>query len=422
MAIGILSPCLAQRCQNGEVHGWYRCVHGFADHLVGMLLDKFGIHPGEKVFDPFCGTGTTLVECIKRGIYSVGIDANPASCFVSKVKTTAWNMKRDRLLELLDKTIAACSRFPPKAFRHRADTTYRYLEEAGMLKRGWISEKPLVKAIALKGCIKKLPTTAAYKNTLMLALVSEVIRGASNVRFGPELYCGPRKNDWDVNSGFADRVRTMAQDIETLGRVTPRLARVIEGDARECNRIAKGRDYNSFSATITSPPYPAEHDYTRNTRLELAFLEMVTDRSTLRAIKKIMLRSHTKGIYKEDNDKAQVQSNKSIDSIVKSLETKIRDKNHGFARLYPTVIQEYFGGMIRHFRALNALLRPGAKCAYVVGDQSAYLQVHIPTAEILAELVEQVGYTKIEIVRWRSRWSTSTSKQIHENILLFQKP
>jgi len=84
------------------------------------------------------------------------------------------------------------------------------------------------------------------------------------------------------------------------------------------------------------------------------------------------------------------------------------------------VIEEYFGGMKRHLHGLKSLLESGAKCAYVLGDQSAYLQVHVPTARILAELAEELGYRNIEIVPWRNRWSTSTSKEVHENILLFE--
>jgi hypothetical protein len=147
---------------------------------------------------------------------------------------------------------------------------------------------------------------------------------------------------------------------------------------------------------------------------------MVTDRTSLRAIKQKMLRSHTKGIYKGDSDKTLVENNRSIQRIARKLEVKAKTKNHGFAPLYSTVIVEYFGGMKRHLRGLKFMLESGAKCAYVVGDQSAYLQVHVPTASILAELVEELGYRNVEILPWRNRWSTSTSKQVHENILLFE--
>src|ERR1700677_3180040 len=68
----------------------YRTICGRIDHFAQIetqsdrLLD---VQDDQIVLDPFCGTGTTLVESMKRGIVSVGIDASPFSCFVSRVKT-----------------------------------------------------------------------------------------------------------------------------------------------------------------------------------------------------------------------------------------------------------------------------------------------------------------------------------------------
>ena len=62
--------------------------------LVANYLDKFGIESGATVLDPFVGTGTTLVECKKRGVHSIGIDANPVTAFASRVKTQ-WDIDLD---------------------------------------------------------------------------------------------------------------------------------------------------------------------------------------------------------------------------------------------------------------------------------------------------------------------------------------
>src|SRR5207247_1502025 len=67
-----------QKNLNGEVHDWYRIILGFPDRLVTELLNRFQIQRHQLVLDPFCGAGTTLVECMKLGINSIGIDANPS--------------------------------------------------------------------------------------------------------------------------------------------------------------------------------------------------------------------------------------------------------------------------------------------------------------------------------------------------------
>lgn len=94
------NPC-AQTILNGEVHNWYRLRLGYSDHLVADLLEDFGLKAKDRVLDPFCGSGTSLVECMKKGIDSTGIDANPASCFAATVKTN-WLLRPETVLSLLD--------------------------------------------------------------------------------------------------------------------------------------------------------------------------------------------------------------------------------------------------------------------------------------------------------------------------------
>ena len=409
-----------QKNLNGEVHEWYRIILGYPDRLVTELLTRFEARPGQMVLDPFCGSGTTLVECMKMGIDSIGIDANPSSCFSANVKTN-WRLNPDRLLELSEEIDGKIRRYVNRKVAHKSDPTYKYLDESGMLLRKWISRRPLLKAIALKHCIADLRTTSAYKNALMLALVAEVIDGAANVKFGPELYCGPCKKDAKVIGGFKSRVEAMAEDLRVVSQIEFGNARVLRGDSRQHGTFSSICKRNSIAAVICSPPYPTEHDYTRNSRLELAFLEEVVDLASLRSIKKTMIRSTTKGIYVGDDDASLVKDNAIIRSLVAELEPKIKTKSHGFAKLYPKVVREYFGGMKRHFKSIKPFLTADAHCAYVVGDQSSYLQVHIPTATILSQIAEQVGFETVEIKHWRNRWSTTTSREVHENILILKK-
>jgi tRNA G10 N-methylase Trm11 len=409
----------AQTILNGEVHNWYRLRLGYSDHLVADLLDKFGLRAGDSVLDPFCGSGTSLVECMKKGIDSVGIDANPSSCFAATVKTN-WQLQPTTLLSLLDDIERAFNRCL-RSSTLCSDPTFLYLKETGMLERGWISPSPLVQSLAIKRAICDLHTSSSYKNALFLALIAEVVDGASNVKFGPELYCGPSRDDHDVLAGFVDRLELMASDLKTVRNIPNYgAAEVLFGDSRKC-RAVFARRRNVFSAVICSPPYPAEHDYTRNARLELAFLEAVRDRDTLREIKKGMIRSHTKGIYKSDRDDKYVVSNKTIKALVTELEEAIIGKKYGFARLYPKVVQEYFGGMKRHLMSVLKLLSPGGLCAYVVGDQGSYLGVHVPTAKILAQLAEEAGFEVTDIKKWRTRWASTSARGIDENIVLFKK-
>ena len=85
------------RPEDRGAHDWYRFVLSFPPHLVREYLHRFGLNANNRVLDPFCGTGTTLVECKKLGIPSLGIEANPMAFFASQVKVD-WGVDPDGLL------------------------------------------------------------------------------------------------------------------------------------------------------------------------------------------------------------------------------------------------------------------------------------------------------------------------------------
>ncbi len=82
--------------EDRAIHDWYRFVLSFPPHLVQEYLARFGLQRGQTVLDPFCGTGTTVVEAKRQGIAAVGIEANAMAHFASQVKTD-WRIDPDQL-------------------------------------------------------------------------------------------------------------------------------------------------------------------------------------------------------------------------------------------------------------------------------------------------------------------------------------
>ncbi|MGP8234572.1 MAG: DNA methyltransferase [Limisphaerales bacterium] len=101
------------RLEDRAAHGWYRFVLSYPAHLVRTYLDRFGLKPGQTVLDPFCGTGTTLVECKKLGFSSCGIEPNPMASFASRTKLD-WSVNPDEL-------VAHASRVAELALRKFSD-------------------------------------------------------------------------------------------------------------------------------------------------------------------------------------------------------------------------------------------------------------------------------------------------------------
>src|SRR3972149_1075920 len=77
-------------------HDWYRFVLSFPPHLVSSYIEDFGLDGRHVILDPFCGTGTTIVESKLRGIQAIGLEANIFAHFASSVKVD-WEINPDLL-------------------------------------------------------------------------------------------------------------------------------------------------------------------------------------------------------------------------------------------------------------------------------------------------------------------------------------
>jgi hypothetical protein len=78
--------------------------------------------------------------------------------------------------------------------------------------------------------------------------------------------------------------------------------------------------------------------------------------------------------------------------------------------------------MARHLANLRPALRPGARLAYVVGDQASYLGVMIRTGQLLAEIAQTLGYEVEGIDLFRTRLATATREHLREEVLVLKWP
>ena len=421
------------RPEDRAVHDWYRFVLSFPSHLVRDYLRAFGVDSRQRVLDPFCGTGTTLVECKKLGIPSVGIERNPMAGFASRTKLD-WSVDPGRLVSHA-KEIAglALDRLrregiddfgPAPLFRAEAPPIagLRTLppERLSLLLKNSISPLPLHKTLLLLDALEERRDDTFHAHE-RLALASAVVSDIGNLHFGPEVGVGRIREDAAVVGPWLDRVRAMAHDLASLRKRAATEATVRLADAR---RLEDFLEPSSVDAVITSPPYPNEKDYTRTTRLESVLLGFVRDKQDLRGLKQGLVRSNTRSVYKADADDALVADHPGIQRIARLIEKRRIElgKTSGFERQYARVTKLYFGGMFRHLAGLRSRLRRGARLAYVVGDQASYLRVMIRTGKILGELAQSLGYELTAIDLFRTRVATASREQLREEVVRLRWP
>ncbi len=93
-------------CQKSDLEDWTfskeqtrRLTHCFHDYPARMipqvaskLLEMFGGH-SSILFDPYCGTGTSLVEGAVRGMQTIGTDINPLARLIAMAKTSTLEIE-----------------------------------------------------------------------------------------------------------------------------------------------------------------------------------------------------------------------------------------------------------------------------------------------------------------------------------------
>ena len=229
-----------ERVSHSGIEGLHPYPAKFVAELPRTLLNILPIPAETAVLDPFCGSGTTLVESQRHGLASVGIDVNPIACLMSQVKTESVPPGLvETARDVLDR--AQRERDPAIPAIPNLDHWFR---------------RPVQKALAaLTSALTAVPTE--YQAPLRLALSSIIVR-VSNQESDTR-YAAVEKQvaAEDVFRGFAQATRRISDVLQK--RPYPLVpATVLEADTLALDpKQILGR----IGLVITSPPYPNAYEY-----------------------------------------------------------------------------------------------------------------------------------------------------------------
>lgn len=260
-AIDVAPESEADAPDRAHVHGFHAYPARAHPITVRRLVESFAPERG-VVLDPFCGSGTVLVEAMLAGREAIGVDLNPLAVMLARAKTFPRAPSRTRALV--------------EAARGAAEVaTARRKAKAGAVKRlpqadvSLFAPHVLLELDGIRAGIAKAPPETRPELSLVLSSILVKMSGKRGDTSEDPV-------DKRIGAGyptklFVKKTEELAQRMDDFAALLPSpppRARVFQDDA---NRLAKVKDA-SVDAVITSPPYAATYDYLAHHEMRMRWL------------------------------------------------------------------------------------------------------------------------------------------------------
>lgn len=372
-------------------------------HIPRFLLHSGLVaEPDAEIIDPFCGSGTVLVEAQSSGRASFGIDSNPVAALVSRAKTMPTDTAD--FLSLTDGVVNRAKR-----------------ARSGMLPpdfvRKWYTG-PAISALArLSLSIEGRKDNSSYD--LLRVVFALTCRDLS--RRDPRIPV-PVLSDHngqvttsDVWNLFTKHASRTAQRVARLPRnAAP--ASVAFGDSRASSAWSRSHTA-SPSVMVTSPPYGAAQKYVRSTSLEAAWLGFTASNGTMELERASIGRDRL----------PQSERNWDLHSLgdenLREFLNRVRDRNP----LRSDIYANYFADMKRSFSQAAAHTSSLEKIVMIAGTNIVTGE-HLDTHAHLADIIEALGFKRTLVLKdeIRGRTLMTTRRNGHkpasaEYVYFFEK-
>lgn len=376
-----------------SVHGLHEYKGKFNPQMAKALLNIFGVRVRGRVLDPFCGSGTTLVECAHAGVLGCGVDLNPFAVFLANAKLQALAAPVTDLRAVLRRVSSSL-------------VSGRRVALGGGSRiarlQSWFTPEILRTVETIRTVIEDSAGPAA---PVFLALASNLLRDYS-LQDPKDLRIRRRRTplpDMPLPDAFLAacyRFLGRLEDAQAiLGTDLPR-ASVEQRDA--ATLAPRGAP---FDAAITSPPYAMALPYIDTQRLSLVWLDLLepTDVPCLEA--ELIGSREFRGDARRRMTAALTENRESLPDAEAAFCLQLREalnERDGFRRkAVPALLYRYFASMRDCFRAVRGVVRSGAPFALIVGHNHTILggvRHDIDTPAHLAALAVDTGWTVDELL------------------------
>ncbi len=432
---GAVNPA-ARKDPKYVTHGLHPYKGKFYPQLAKGLLNLAGLAEGATILDPFCGSGTTLLEGYLNGFAAYGCDMHPLAAKIARAKTDILDTDPDVLAAVVTTVYDAIGAQPRRFVSDVSEFREDCLEE---IER-WFPSPVIAKMNWLLKAIRK--TSAGTVRDFLEVILSSVIREVSQqdpsdlrIRYRKELL-----RDADVLSLFGEQLRVQFSRIEKFWRVRGRApsrfrrAHVVQCDNRDPSMLQRmGLSPGSVDLVLTSPPYATALPYIDTDRLSLLTLFGLSS-SERRPLENTLTGSREISPGERRRiEKLPVATNglpPVCEAFLAEMRTRLaKDKTAGFRRQnMPALMSRYLVDMSAAFRNIYSACKAGAEVMTVIGDNRTVLAgklLRIPTTDLVEEVAVAAGFERQE----RIDIAVTTENMLHqknaitENVVLrLRKP
>lgn len=382
-----------------SAHGLHEYKGKFNPQIVRAILNILNIPVGSRVVDPFCGSGTSLLECVHLGMHAVGTDINPLAVFIANAKLAAFSTPAEALRSALATVIKRERRVKvPKEGTDLAREEYLL---------AWFTPDVYEAIERLRLSIEEVgpPMTAP-----LLGIASNLLRDYS-LQDPNDLRIRRRKSPLPAKPLIVAYEEAAAQFIEKLAdaqrivKTSKPNSRAILSDSREATAMVLGRS-GKFDCALTSPPYATALPYIDTQRLSLVWLGLIPPSEILPLEARLVGSREVRGNQTKRVLLDQLLGNAAglpqrQADYCRMLQGALGVAD-GFRRqAVPLLLYRYFVGMAQVFSAMRPLMRTGAPFALIVGGNHTVLsgkRFDINTPQHLAEIASSCGWIHTETV------------------------
>lgn len=376
-----------------SVHGLHEYRGKFNPQICRALVNILEIPTHGVLLDPFCGSGTTLVEAAHRGVHGVGTDLNPLAVFIANAKLRALTTPAGDLNAALERIL---EREPRSPVKNLADARQAYLEV-------WFEPVILVQIERLRSAIE---VEEDQLGRFFLVVASNLLRDFS-LQDPADLRIRRRDSaNADVpflavfKNAASEAIRKLASAQEVVG------TELVTGHAylRDNRSLTSAELPKKVDAAISSPPYATALPYIDTQRLSLIWLSLLqphqigkveADLTGSREMKVSAKRSAVEALRSNASQLPDAEARFCLE-----LQRALSDTD-GFRRqAVPLLLYRYFDQMAQTFRSVAKLMKPGAPFALIVGHNHTVLggnRFEIDTPQHLTSLAEQAGWIIDEV-------------------------